>query len=258
MLDRKIKPIFNFKDKTVIITGSSGQIGLSLIKLFLNLGSKVYGFDKKKGNLKDKNYKFFKLDITKKKNVNDKISEIIKKEKRIDVIINNAGHSIFSKYNNRTEKEINDTVNVNIKGVLNVINSYSEHHKKLNLKQCNIINLASIYGILSPDFRIYGKNDRFSSEIYGATKAAIIQLTKYYSVVLSKENIIINCISPGGILNEAKPQNKQFIIKYSKRVPVGRMGKVEDLYSGVLFLSSQTSKYVIGQNIVIDGGLSIW
>ena len=156
------------------------------------------------------------------------------------------------------EKEINDTVNVNIKGVLNVINSYSEHHKKLNLKQCNIINLASIYGILSPDFRIYGKNDRFSSEIYGATKAAIIQLTKYYSVVLSKENIIINCISPGGILNEAKPQNKQFIIKYSKRVPVGRMGKVEDLYSGVLFLSSQTSKYVIGQNIVIDGGLSIW
>ena len=73
-----------------------------------------------------------------------------------------------------------------------------------------------------------------------------------------KENIIINCISPGGILNEAKPQNKQFIIKYSKRVPVGRMGKVEDLYSGVLFLSSQTSKYVIGQNIVIDGGLSIW
>ena len=58
----------------------------------------------KKGNLKDKNYKFFKLDITKKKNVNDKISEIIKKEKRIDVIINNAGHSIFSKYNNRTGK----------------------------------------------------------------------------------------------------------------------------------------------------------
>ena len=104
MLDQKIKPIFDFKGKTVIITGSSGQIGLSLIKLFLNLGSKVYGFDKK-GNLKNKNYKFFKLDITK-KNVNHKISEIIKKERGIDIIINNAGHSIFSKYNNRTEKKL--------------------------------------------------------------------------------------------------------------------------------------------------------
>ena len=67
--------------------------------------------------------------ILRKKNVNHKISEIIKKERGIDIIINNAGHSIFSKYNNRTEKEINDTVNVNIKGVLNVINSYSEHQK---------------------------------------------------------------------------------------------------------------------------------
>ena len=107
-----------------------------------------------------------------------KFLKLSKKKKRIDVIINNAGHSIFSKYNNRTEKEINDTVNVNIKGVLNVINSYSEHHKKLNLKQCNIINLASIYGILSPDFRIYGKMTDLALKIYGATKAAIIQLYK--------------------------------------------------------------------------------
>ena len=107
--------------------------------------------------------------------------------------------------------KLNATINTNIKGLLNVINSYADIHKKNNLKNCSIINIGSIYGFLSPDFRIYGKNDNYSSEIYGATKAAVIQLTKYYSVILSKYNINVNCLSPGGLLNDKSPQNKNFI-----------------------------------------------
>ena len=68
-------------------------------------------------------------------------------------------------------------------------------YKKNDLKRWSIINIGSIYGMLSPDFRIYGKKDRFNSEIYGATKAAVIQLTKYYSVILSKYKINVNCLS---------------------------------------------------------------
>ena len=74
----------------------------------------------------------------------------------------------------------------------------------MKLKKCKIINIGSIYGNISPDFRIYGKNDNFNSEIYGATKAGVIQLTKYLSVLMSKYNINVNSMSPGGIYNEIK------------------------------------------------------
>ncbi len=258
MNDQSINSLFNFRKKIVLITGSSGLIGSSLVNLFLSLGSKVYGFDKVKNKFLNKHFKFIKTNVASKNSIKKNILKIIKKEKKIDIIINNAGYSIFTKYYNRTDKEINKTVDVNIKGVSYMINEYSKIHKKFNLKKCNIINLSSIYGLLSPDFSIYGKNDRFNSEIYGATKASVIQLTKYYAVILSKENIIINCISPGGILNKKNPQAKNFVKNYSKRVPKQRIGNVEDLFTVVLFLSSDKSNYIVGQNIIVDGGLSIW
>ena len=132
MYDQRIKSLFNFENKTVLITGSNGQIGLSLVKLFLDLGSNVYGFDKMNSKFTHKNYKFVKVDISIKKNIVNKISTIIKSEKKIDIIINNAGMSVFTKYFKRTDSEINNTVNVNIKGVMNMINIYSEIHRKKN------------------------------------------------------------------------------------------------------------------------------
>ena len=258
MKNLNIKSLFNFQKKTILITGVSGQIGSSLAKLFLELGSKVYGLDKIGSKINHFNYKFIKVDISSKNIIKKKINHIIRKEHRIDVIINNASVSVFSKYDKRTDAELNATINTNIKGLLNVINSYADIHKKNNLKNCSIINIGSIYGFLSPDFRIYGKNDNYSSEIYGATKAAVIQLTKYYSVVLSKYKINVNCLSPGGIFNKKKPQNKKFVEKYSNRVPQERMGHPENLFTGILFLASDKSNYVSGQNLIIDGGLSSW
>tara|TARA_B100000780_G_scaffold229515_1_gene169130 strand:- start:1098 stop:1859 length:762 start_codon:yes stop_codon:yes gene_type:complete len=253
-----MKNLFNFKNKIILITGSSGQLGLSFVKLFLSLGSKVVGIDSANNDFKDKNYLFYNQDISDKKKVDNIIIQVFNKFNKIDVIINNAGASVFTKYDKRNNEEIDKVINVNVKGTLNIINSYSRMHKLKKIKKCSIVNIASIYGLLSPDFRIYGKNDRFSSEIYGASKAAIIQLTKYYSVILSKLNINVNCLSPGGILNTKNPQNKSFIKKYSQRVPMNRMGKPSDLHSGLLFLSCESSSYVNGQNIIIDGGLSAW
>jgi len=258
MQNLNIKSLFNFNNKTILITGASGQIGSSIVKLFLSLGSKVYGLDKVTKNIKHNNYKFIKMDITNKKTIFKTINEVAKKNNAIDVIINAAAISLFTKYDKRKNSELDKTIDTNVKGVLNIINSYLRVHKKNNLKKCSIINIGSIYGFLSPDFGIYGSKDRYSSEIYGATKAAVIQLTKYYSVALSKYKINVNCLSPGGIYNTTKPQNKNFIKKYSSRVPLGRMGSPENLFTGILFLASDQSSYINGQNLIIDGGLSSW
>tara|TARA_B100000242_G_scaffold294227_2_gene275603 strand:+ start:428 stop:1201 length:774 start_codon:yes stop_codon:yes gene_type:complete len=257
-MSQNIDKLFNYKNKIVLITGSNGQVGKSLVKLFLDLGSIVYGLDIASNQIKEKNFFYKKVDISNTKKIEVYLKYIVKKNKKIDIIINNAGYSVFSKFYKRSEKEFNNTINVNLKGPINIINSYYKIHKSKKLKNCNIVNIGSIYGSLSPDFRIYGKNDNFNSEIYGATKAGVIQLTKYYSVILSKHNININCLSPGGIFNDDKPQERNFVKKYSSRIPKNRMAKIDDIYTGILFLTSDKSNYVSGQNLMIDGGLSSW
>ena len=176
----KINKLFNFQKKNILITGSNGQIGKALVKLFLENGAYVYGIDKTINQKnKKKNFTQIKLDITEKNKCYDEILSIVLKRKKIDVIINNAAASFFSNNNHLLDDEIKKTIDVNLNGLMNIIKSYFVIHKKKKLKKCKIINIGSIYGIRSPDFRVYGKNDRKNSDIYGATKAATIQLTKY-------------------------------------------------------------------------------
>jgi NAD(P)-dependent dehydrogenase (short-subunit alcohol dehydrogenase family) len=250
-----INKFFNFKNKVVLITGCNGQIGASLVNLFINSHSKVYGIDIKKSKTKKK-LNFIKGDISNQNEIKSMLNKIFTKEKKIDIVINNAGITVFGNFKKRTDKEINKVFKTNVGSVINMIKNYTILYDRNKLKKGKIINISSIYGFLSPDFKIYSKGDRFSPEIYGATKSSIIQLTKYYAVLLAKKNININCISPGGILNK-KVQTQKFINKYKKRVPKNRMGNVLDLLTAVIYLSSDYSDYTTGQNIIIDGGLSL-
>ena len=249
------KDLFNLSNKIVLITGVNGQLGTSFARLYLDNGCKVYGVDINKCNLKHKNFYFVNKNLTNIKNIKFIINSILKINNKIDIIINNAAVSYFSDILKRSNKEIDKTIDINLKSVIYLIREYFREHKKRKLKKCKIINIASIYGSNSPDFKIYGKNDRFSSEIYGATKAGVIQITKYFSVLLAKYNIIINSISPGGVENR-NTQNKKFQKKYSNLVPLQRMANVNDIFTTMIFLSSDYTNYITGQNIILDGGLS--
>lgn len=251
-----LESLFNFKNKVILITGCNGQIGLKTSNLFLSLGAKVYGFDIKQSKINNKNFFYIKTDITKNKTLRKNIDKIFKKEKKIDIVINNAATSIYTSIEKRNDKELSKVYGLNVLSAINVIKYFYINYKKYNLKTASIINIGSIYGFLSPEFKIYKNGERFSAEIYGASKASIIQITKYFAVLFAKNNIRVNTISPGGILN-TKLQSKKFIKNYSKRVPLNRMANVEDLYTAIMYLSSDFSKYGTGQNIIIDGGLSI-
>lgn len=250
-----LKKLFNFKNKVVLITGCNGQIGQTIVNLFLELDSNVYGVDIAKPK-SDYKFNFIKCDITRQKNLKKTMDKIINKEKKIDILINNAGISTFTNFKKRTETELDKIFKTNVTSVINLIKHYVIMFDKKKLKKGKIINISSIYGFLSPDFKIYSKGDRISPEIYGASKSSIIQLTKYYAVLLAKRNINVNCISPGGLLNK-KLQSHGFISRYKKRVPINRMGLSSDLITTIIFLASDNTKYVTGQNIIVDGGLSL-
>ena len=251
-----LNKIFNYKNKVVLITGCNGQVGQSLVKLFLNLDAKVYGIDQKENSVKKKNFSYISGNICDQNRIIQIFKDIIKKEKKIDIIINNAATAVFSKFTKRTDQEIENVFKTNVSSIINIIKNYSILFEKQKLKKGKIINIGSIYGLLSPDFRIYSQGNRLSSEIYGASKSAVIQLTKYFAVLLAEKNINVNCISPGGIINK-KLQSKKFINNYIKRVPKNRMAKAQDLHTAVIYLTSDFSDYTTGQNIIIDGGLSL-
>lgn len=238
--------------KFAILTGSSGQLGSVFTKILKKNNFYVIGLDIVIS--KNVNY-FFKTNLESSSDILDKISKIKKKFKKIDLLINNAGAQIFSPIEKRTTEEIDYVFSVNLKANIILSNSvFTNFFKKQ--KKGKIINIGSVYGVVSGDMKIYKKNDRKTSELYAATKAGVIHLTKYYASYMAKYKISVNCISPGGVINKAK-QTKRFIKKYSEKVPLSRMADDKKDIGKVFDFVVNAPDYLTGQNLIVDGGFSI-
>ena len=246
----------SFKNKVILITGGSGQLGQDLCRFYNSMDCKVYSLDNSFDNKikKSKNFTQLDLDVSNQKECERIIKLIHEKEKKIDILINNAGTSIFTHYIKRSEEELDNVYSVNLKGMINMIIEVVKKHKKKN--HLKIINIGSIYGSKVPDFKIYKKGDRINSEIYGATKAGAIQLTKYFAKTLADKNILCNCVSPGGI-KSSKTQKNSFQKRYIKNLQIKRMANTNDIVFGLFYLSHPQNTYVTGQNLIIDGGYTL-
>jgi NAD(P)-dependent dehydrogenase (short-subunit alcohol dehydrogenase family) len=124
----------------------------------------------------------------------------------------------------------------------------------------SIIQTASIYGLLAPDQRIYEGSEYNGRAIntpavYTASKAGVIGLTRHLATYWAARGVRVNTLTPGGV---ASGQNQEFNRRYAARIPLGRMAEADDMVGAAVFLASDASRYVTGQNIVVDGGLSAW
>ena len=250
--------IFDLESKVILVTGACGQLGRAICDSFKKSGSKVVGLDINVNTNKVDGVEYFLNDITNKLELIEIFETIITKYKKIDVLINNAGVSTFENFEKRSEEDFDWVMDTNLKGTFLCIQSLVNLFDTHKLKKASIINIGSIFGVVSPDFRNYTDLPRKSPEIYGATKAGVIQMTKYFSVHLAERNIRVNCVSPGGIFNPKSPQGKGFVENYSYRVPMKRMAKESEIVGAVLYLASSAASYTTGQNILIDGGLTSW
>ena len=260
MSESYLDRLFNLKNKIVLVTGATGQLGSAICKAYLAAGARIVGTDKDlnpRKVVKNKNARYLELDVTRKDAVEDIFGRIDKEIGHVDILVNNAGVNVFTSFENRTEEEWDWVSDVNLKGTFFCLQAYVDKAKKKR-KGGNIINVASLYGVVSPDFRIYTDCARHNPEVYGAVKAGVIQMTKYFAVHLAKYKIRVNCVSPGGIFNPQSPQGKDFIKNYSYRCPTGRMADTDEIVGGVLYLSSDAASYTTGVNLMIDGGISCW
>ena len=244
------------KDKSVIITGCNGQIGRELCRQYADVGAKVIGIDiseKQSTDLNLKDFTYFISDIRQSTTIEKCFEEIKLRFGSIDILVNNAGVATFDHYTNRSEDQLDFMMDVNLKGTFNCIRAFIIH-SALESRDRSIVNIGSIYGVVSPDFRIYSEGDRRSPEMYGATKAGVIQMTKYFAVDLAKSGVRVNSISPGGVFNPESPQDSEFVRKYVERSPMGRMASASEIASAAIFLTSNLASYITGQNLLVDGG----
>lgn len=183
----------------------------------------------------------------------------------IHVLHNNVGgktpdlDAYFAPFESYGLQEWRRVMAVNIDGVFLVDQAVGRRMVKQG-KGGSIVHVASIYGAMAPDQRIYEGSEYLGRTIntpavYSASKAAVIGLTRFLATYWADKGIRVNCISPGGA---ESGQNEAFKRNYSARIPLGRMAQREEMVNTLVWLASDASSYVTGQNIMVDGGLSAW
>lgn len=252
----------DLSNKVVVITGGAGLLGKRFVEIALKQGAKVVAADVNRDALQDlerslssKNLFVSELDITSVSSIQALLSATKEKWGRIDALVNNA-YPRNAAYGNDLEKvtykDFCENVDMHLGGYFLCMQQFSIFFSRQG--HGNIISMASIYGVMAPRFDVY-ENSGFTMPVeYAAIKAGVIQLTRYFVTYYAGKNIRFNCISPGGIFNNQHPD---FVKKYNEHGLSKGMLSQEDLAGALLYLLSDASAYINGQNLIVDDGWTL-
>jgi NAD(P)-dependent dehydrogenase (short-subunit alcohol dehydrogenase family) len=262
-------PIFDVSSEVVAITGVSGQLGREYAKTFLQRGARVIGMDIRASEGSEElcsifgdRYLFCETDVT----VKSSLQETATKAEKIfgvpTVLINNAAidspPSASSEENGPFESypecSWDRVMDVNVKGVYlccQVLGGAMAQKSR-----GAVINVASIYGMVSPDQSLYEYRRKrgevfYKPVAYAVSKSGLLNLTRYLAVYWAKQHIRVNTLTIAGVFNH---QEKDFLNGYCGRIPIGRMADADEYNGAILFLASPASRYMTGANLIIDGG----
>ena len=243
----------NLNKNVIIVTGSKGLIGKSIAKNIEKNNGIAIKFDIKNNNNIDNNE--FQIDLNSDDSVQKSIDKVINIYGKIHGLVNNAyprTKDWGNKFEDVSSSSFSKNIDMQLSRVFFISKLVLKHMKQQ--KKGSIVNIASIYGEVANDFRIYEKTNINPPVAYSAIKGGLISLNRYIASYFAKYQIRSNCVSPGGVFDN---QNPIFVKKYESKVPMGRMASPEDIAPIVSFLLSSDSKYITGQNILVDGGWTI-
>lgn len=256
---------FKLTDKVAIVTGGAGHLGRAMVDGLCEAGAKkvyVLARDKNKYDkvfCENEKTMFLSVDICDTESVKSCFKTIFETEQRIDILVNNAAYieGVGKLPEELSDEMWTNTLNGCVISVARCIKEAISYMKD----GASIINIASMYGVVSPDLSMYDGDicaPNLNPVNYGTAKAGVIQLTKYYGTYLIKRGIRVNSITPGTYPSAKTQENVEFVRRLSEKNPAKRIGLPEDIKGGVVYLASDASKYVVGHNLVIDGGWTIW
>jgi NAD(P)-dependent dehydrogenase (short-subunit alcohol dehydrogenase family) len=261
--------LFAVAGELAVVTGVSGQLGTHYARAFLERGARVAGLDLRPSaaaqalaqDFPDR-YCFCAADVTAKATLQSALADIQTRFGTPTVLVNNAAidsppsappeeNGPFEDY---PEASWDRVLDVNLKGVYLCCQVFGAAMAQAG--QGSIINIASIYGVVSPDQNLYEYRRQrgevfFKPVAYAASKSGILNLTRYLAVYWGKKNVRVNSLTIAGVFNH---QEQAFLDAYCGRIPVGRMADADEYNGSVLFLASPASRYMTGANLVVDGG----
>lgn len=238
------------RDKVILVTGGSGLIGKEIIADIKRKGGNVINADIEEDT--NMSAGTLRLDITNDKSVQNGIDKIVTEFGRIDGLVNNA-YPRTKDWGNKFEDVDPHSWRLNVDMQLNSYFVCSQKVLKVMVDRSkgSIVNIASIYGVVGNDFTLYEEYGGTSPAAYSAIKGGLINFTRYLASYYGRKGIRVNCVSPGGIIDN---QNPSFISRYEAKVPMGRLGRPDDIAPAVSFLLSDEAKYITGHNLIVDGG----
>ena len=269
---------FDLSNKWVVVTGAAGLLGKQHSTALLEVNANLVLLDKDK----DKNIQLahelnqlgfsgkiynYEIDITNESKVLAVNKDLSAKKISINVLINNAAinpkYEVLADGKNGSRVEDFDLLDwdrqldVGLKGAFICSKVFGSNMAK----QGNgvILNIASDLSIIAPDQRIYSNDSNELRNVkpitYSVIKSGLIGMTKYLATYWNESNVRVNAISPGGVYEN---QDSEFVNRLTKLIPLGRMASPDEYKSAIQFLCSDASSYMTGQNLVIDGGRSVW
>jgi len=273
-----IQEKFDLSGRVAIVTGGVGLLGTEFCKTLAEAGAAVAVVDLNASasqavadTLTKSGYKAqaFAVDITQPDSVNAMVENVLSAFGRIDILVNSA--ALDPKFDPDAVKkgitpgafedypleQWNAALNVNLTGMF-LITQACVKPMLAQGKKGSIINICSTYGLNGPDQRIYikdGERVAFKPVYYTVTKAGVMGFTKYLAAYYAGTDIRVNALTPGGVFNN---HEDYFVKNYSAKTIIGRMAKKDEMNGALLFLASDASSYMTGNNVVVDGGWSAW
>lgn len=248
-----------------VVTGCTGRLGPIWMQALRDAGcGVVVGTDTEAGLAGDSPFKGVQClhaDITDDAEVRKLLLEVRAYYGPPTILVNNAGIDSRPTDQRSYDATCEQMARVNLLGTERMTRIWGEDMAAHG--RGSIINIASLYGMVVPDLRYYDHREDgwVKDPMYGATKAGVIQVTKYYAAKWGRHGVRVNALAPGGIVapgDGLTAQDPQFVQKYTSRIPMGRMGTPSDLGGPLVFLASEASAFVTGQTLAIDGGYTAW
>ncbi len=263
---RTIQELFDMEGRVAIVTGGAGKLGFQMATALAEAGCHLVLCSRNVDNCKEKAAQLsekhneaigLRCDVTDPTEIRTMVDEVMKKWGHIDVLVNNTaggrGQLGPLAFENLSLEDWNYSIAATLTSQFLVTQAVGPIMVKQG--KGNIVNIGSIYGIVSADQRIYGDTSINSPVWYAAAKGGVANLTRFIATYWARDGVRCNCICPGGFGNGHAPY---FHEKYCRKAPLDRMGNEEDLKGAIVYLASDASEFVTGHILMVDGGWTIW